>query len=84
MIIGQSLSIKDLSAEQIKALKGRRIVAAKGKSDDSEWPVLGIGTVLGDKSDSTDIIMYVDFGDDDIIGVFADEHIVVLDIQQTN
>lgn len=83
MINGITMPLTALDNRGVKALIGRRVVAAKARGEDSEWPVLGIGTITDGTRDELQIRMYVQFDDDDEIGLFGDEYIVLLDSKHT-
>lgn len=79
MISGITMPLAALDNRGVEALIGRRIVAAKARGEDSEWPVLSIGTITSGTKDEPQIRMYVQFDDDDEIGLFEDEYFVLLD-----
>lgn len=83
MINGITTPVSSLDNQGVKTLIGQRVVAAKARGENSEWPVLGIGTVTGGTRDEAQIRMYVQFDDDDEIGLFEDEYIVLLEAGST-
>lgn len=80
MIVGIPYRVEHLSQDAVNALIGRRVVAvSEFNRSEEEFPRLAIGTVVSGTRDESRIRMYVQFDDDDEIGLFEDEYFVLLD-----
>lgn len=78
MIKGRRELVDDLSIDERQALVGQRVLACYARGDDNGFDSWDIGTVSSAIEDHS-IVLWVRFDStDDVIGIFPEEHIIIL------